>query len=107
MSVQKPNQSPIRYDVRLADRNLRKGTVTWGEHADLLSELPDVAAKAATLDEARLMREAHDAADRMRERLKTQPAERRRPLPVPTTSFEDEEYGSITPEDEVEEDEDE
>lgn len=107
MSAQKNSQNPLRYDVRLVDRNLRKGELTWSEQGVHLDELPDVSDKAVVIDEERLLREAHGAADRMRERLKTQPLERRRTLPVPTTSFEDEEYGSITPEDEVEEDEDE
>jgi len=99
--------SDIRWDARLTDRNLRKGALARAEHAAQLEKLPDVAGKSVELDEQRLLREAQEAGERMRERLKTQPFERRRTLPVPTTSFEDEEYGSITPEDEVEEDEDE
>jgi hypothetical protein len=98
----------IRWDARLVDRNLRKGGLAYAQQAEHLAKLPDVAAKAVTLDTDQMLADAHGAADRMRERLKSQPQDRRKPLPVPTTSFEDEEYGAITPEDEPEEeDEDE
>lgn len=91
-------QEDLRFDKRLIDRNLRKGDLTYKDHAKHQTDLPDASAKAITLDEQLLLKEARGAASRMRERLKSQPLFGRRPLPMPTTSFEDEEYADITPE---------
>lgn len=88
----------LRYDKRLIDRNLRKGDLNYVDHNKYLEDLPDVADKGAEIEGEQLMKEALQASDRMRERIKTQPQGQRRALPTPTTSFEDEEYADITPE---------
>lgn len=87
----------LQHDSRLLERRVRKGELARVEVDKINAALPDVSKKGVEIDEKALMRAAREAAAKRRELAAKAPPQPAYRLPVPVTSFEDEEYFESVP----------
>ncbi len=83
----------VNADIRILERGLRRGAIKQTELDARWATLPNVGTKSERIELAPLMAAAKDATARRREKAATEEPASAHRIPVPTTTYEDDEYG--------------